>query len=363
MSYEIDFIGINENSKDATAIAMRWEKTNGGYIVGIVDGGFQTHGEALTELLNTYYFQGKEKKIIDFVICSHPHDDHIQGLKIILEKFTVKALYMNRPWKHIKELYPYVEHGNMKSEGLENRLRKNYASLVELEALALEKKIPINDIFQGQEIADCLQILSPSKAFYLNQLIESDKTPLKNDKSTPDLVMETAQKVTNQMQETWTKEALREDVETEPDNETSTVIMGKMTTENFLLTGDVGVKGLREAINYANRCSISLRDTVSVYEIPHHGGRHNVSPSILNDLLGEIVKEGSKPSKKAFVCAGKGSDHPLQMVVNAFQRRGVVVYKAAGNTVRHCQGNMPTRGWTKAYEVPFNPLVEVWEDD
>ena len=104
MSYEIDFIGINENSKDATAIAMRWEKTNGGYIVGIVDGGFQTHGEALTELLNTYYFQGKEKKIIDFVICSHPHDDHIQGLKIILEKFTVKALYMNRPWKHIKEL-------------------------------------------------------------------------------------------------------------------------------------------------------------------------------------------------------------------------------------------------------------------
>lgn len=105
MPYEIDFIGINEDSKDATAIAMRWEKPGGGYTVGIVDGGFQAHGEALANLLETYYFPNGEKEVIDFVICSHPHDDHIQGLKTILENFTVRNLYMNRPWRHVEKLY------------------------------------------------------------------------------------------------------------------------------------------------------------------------------------------------------------------------------------------------------------------
>ena len=362
MPYEIDFIGINESSKDATAIAMRWKKSGNGYIVGIVDGGFQAHGEAMVNLLNTYYFADEEKKFIDFVICSHPHDDHIQGLKTVLENFTVKALYMNRPWKHIEKLCPYVRHHNMSPKELENHLRKNYASLADIEAMALEKNVQIHDIFQGMVIANRLVILSPSKAFYLEQLIESDKTPLKNDKSSLELVIEAAQKVTNKLQETWTKEALREEVETEPDNETSTVIMGRMEEETFLLTGDVGIKGLREAINYADSCDTSLRDAVSVYEIPHHGGRHNVSPSILNVLLGEIVEEGVKTGKEAFTCTGKGSDHPLQMVVNAFQRRGVKVYKAAGNTVRHHRGNMPNRGWAKVNEIPFHPWVEEWED-
>lgn len=362
MPYEIDFIGINEDSKDATAIAMRWEKPDGGYTVGVFDGGFQAHGEALTNLLDTYYFPDEEKKVIDFVICSHPHDDHIQGLKTILENFTVKNLYMNRPWRHVEELYPYVRHHNLQQDGLKNQLRESYASLAELEELAIEKKVPIHDIFQGMVILDCLDVPSPSKEFYLEQLIESDKTPLRKDASLQERVMEFAKRTANWIRETWNSEELRENVETEPDNETSTVILGTMQEEAFLLTGDVGIKGLRKAIDYADSCGISLRNTVNMYEIPHHGGRRNVSPSILNDLLGEIVEEGTETGKNALVCVGRNSDHPLQMVVNAFRRRGVKVYKASGSTVWHHQGFMPFRGWGNAPEVPFNSLVEEWED-
>ena len=362
MPYEIDFIGINEDSKDASAIAMRWEKQDGGYTVGVFDGGFQIHGEALVNLLDTYYFPDAKEKVVDFMICSHPHDDHIQGLKTILENFTVRNLYMNRPWRHVKELHPFVRHRNMKPEGLRNQLRESYASLAELEELAIEKKVPIHDIFQGMVISDRLDVLSPSKEFYLEQLIESDKTPLRKDASFQERAMEFAKRTVNWIQETWNSEELRETVETEPDNETSTVILGTMEEESFLLTGDVGIKGLRKAIDYADSCGISLRDTVNVYEIPHHGGRHNVSPSILNDLLGEIVEEGTETGKDALVCAGRNSDHPLQMVVNAFRRRGVKVYKAAGGTVSHYRGNMPFRGWWNAPEVPFNSLVEERDD-
>ena len=36
-------------------------------------------------------------------------------------------------------------------------------------------------------------------------------------------------------------------------------------------------------------------------QIPHHGGRHNVSPSILDRLIGEIVDEDETIGKTAFV--------------------------------------------------------------
>ena len=40
MPYEIDFIGLNKETKDATAICMRWKNWDGSYTVGVFDGGF-----------------------------------------------------------------------------------------------------------------------------------------------------------------------------------------------------------------------------------------------------------------------------------------------------------------------------------
>lgn len=159
----------------------------------------------------------------------------------------------------------------------------------------------------------------------------------------------------------WGKDSLKENATTEPDNETSTVILGDMEGEYFLLTGDVGIRGLRCAIEYADSIGSNIQENVTFYEIPHHGGRHNVSPSILNDLLGEIVEEGTTTSKTAYTCTGKGSDHPRQMVVNAFVRRGVKVYTTDGRTIFHKYGNMPKReGWTSLTSLEFQEDVEDW---
>lgn len=362
MAYEMDFIGVNEETQDATAICMRWKNQDGTYTVGVVDGGFSAYGNALKEHLNKYYFEDGQNKVIDFVVCSHPHQDHAAGLIEILENFTVKRLFINLPWNYIDELYDKVNDGRITPASLETRLKEKYSYISKLEEIAEENNVTVYSALEGTIICNKLTILSPSKDFYLQLLVESEKTPLEEQSSVFEQVMHMATELINKIKETWRDEKLKEDVSTEPDNETSTVILGEMDDEYFLLTGDVGIRGLREAIDYASSLGESIMDTVSVYEIPHHGGRHNISPSILNQLVGGIVEENGDSKKEAFVCSGKNSDHPLQMVVNAFNRRGVKVYKASGKTICHQKGSMPVRdGWSTISNIPFNSDVEEWD--
>ena len=180
--------------------------------------------------------------------------------------------------------------------------------------------------------------MSPSKDFYLELMIESNKTPLEksnvSESAVRKIVNGLVQYVKNLI-ESWQDEKLREDVETTSENEMSVVVLGKMDEENFLLTGDAGIRALDSAIVYAEEKDEAIKDTVNFLQIPHHGGRRNVSPSILDRLIGEIVDEDKTIGKTAYVSVAKDSDHPLQMVVNALTRRGVKVYKTEGNIIHH----------------------------
>lgn len=314
--------------------------------------------------MNEYYFCDSEEKIIDCVICSHSDLDHASGLKRILEEFEVKKLYMNRPWLYIDDVWESVNDGRITKESLCDRLKKEYQYISDLEEIAKEKKIDICEAFQGEIVEEQLEILSPSKEFYLDLMIESNKTPL--EKSS--VYESAARKIVNKfvqyvkrLIESWTDEKLKEDVETTSENEMSIVILGKMDEESFLLTGDAGIRALDKAITYAEQKNESIKDTVKFLQMPHHGGRHNVSPSILNRLIGEIVDKDETIGKTAFVSVAKDSDHPLQMVVNAFTRRGVEVYKTEGSIIHHHK-NMPAReGWSALEKLSFEEKVEEWD--
>ena len=136
MAYEIDFIGVTKDkaSKDADAICLRWKSGidhygNQLYKVGVIDGGFEAHGDALVKHLNKYYFNDKEAKkskadkIIDFMMVTHPDQDHTIGLKKVLENFSVQKIYMNLPWLYVDELFDKVDDGRITKESLKNRLR------------------------------------------------------------------------------------------------------------------------------------------------------------------------------------------------------------------------------------------------
>ena len=362
MAYEIDFIGVSsEKSKqDADAIAIRWiDKYNKCRVV-VYDGGLQAHGEALSDHLRIHYFNGCSGTV-DAVVVSHSDQDHTSGLVNVLENFSVKELYMNRPWLYAEELFRYVNDGRITVDSLKKRLQEKYQYIYELEKVASAKGIPILEVFQGRTICEELMVLSPSRNDYKKLLVESEKTPLESRNAQNFLYRNFSNvfdKAKNLL-ETWDIETLRENEVVSAENEMSTIIMGR---QGFLLVGDAGIRALTWAMDYADLVGYSIRDIVNFYQIPHHGGRHNVSPSILNRLIGNKVARGNGIGKTAFASVAEDSDHPLQMVVNAYIRRGASVYKTQGNILWHNNG-MPARcGFGPALQEEFNNYVEDWND-
>lgn len=155
MAYEIDFIGVPEEKakKDADVIAFRWKTEN-----------------------------GFKRCVYDAVFVSHSDKDHTSGLKIILENFKVKALYMNRPWLYADELYPKVNDGRKTVESLKRELKEKFVYIADLEEIALRKDIPVYEAFTGVKIESKLLILSPTKEQYKELLVASDKTPLQESR-------------------------------------------------------------------------------------------------------------------------------------------------------------------------------------
>lgn len=364
MNYEIDFIGINEHTKDASAVCLRWycEQARR-YIVVVYDGGFKIHGEALVSILKKYYFADETDPTIDIVICSHSDDDHAAGLVELFDHFKVTNLIVNRPWMFSEELFPLVDDGRKTKNSVEIELKEKYSSIANLEETATSAGTNIYDGFTSLNFDDIfspLKILSPTKEMYLQLIVESSKTPYKAE-SLSESVVQKMYAAVRKIMEKWSLDTLRDDVSTTAENETSIVMMGDMGSDKFLLTGDAGLRALGAAADYAERIGIDLK-TVSVHQIPHHGGRHNVSTKILNRIVGSIVSEDSIPTKTAFVSIGKNSDHPKGMVTNAYIRRGVKVFEARTSTIHHHEGDMPEReGWTSATKQNFSTEVVDWD--
>ena len=380
MAYEIDYIGVKADkaTKDADAICLRWKTgiaLNGMpiYKVGVIDGGFEAHGNAMIAHMNQYYFddaegvKSKEKKTIDFVVVTHPDQDHAIGLKQVLKAFDVKKIYMNRPWLYVDELFDKVNDGRITKQSLRERLRNNYETIADIENIAEENKIPIYEAFEGTYVENEILILSPEKQFYLDLLVESEKTPLQeqaafNQDGLFGRIANAVKAYIVNKFEDWDIETLRENEETSAENETSVVLRGLVEGDGFLLTGDAGIRALNKAIDYMEQIGEDVISEISFYQIPHHGVRHNVSPSLLDRMVGQRVKKGATRNKTAYASVAEGSDHPLKMVTNAYIRRGVSTYETNGNTICHHCGQMPKRGWTQLKMIEFADYVEEWDD-
>ena len=78
-------------------------------------------------------------------------------------------------------------------------------------------------------------------------------------------------------------------------------------------------------------------------QIPHHGSRRNVGPSVLTRLLGEKQLESDASRFSAFVSAPADDEtHPRRIVLNAFKRRGGKIIATQG-TNKIYYGGFPKR--------------------
>lgn len=143
--------------------------------------------------------------------------------------------------------------------------------------------------------------------------------------------------------ETWKEELLREQVETSAENETSVVLRGVIDFNGFLLVGDAGVRALNKAMDYLDSIGEDIKESVELYQIPHHGSRHNINPSTLDRMFGGKVKEGETTGKIAIASVAKDSNYPFRIVTNAYLRRGVRPFKTDENITCLSCGNMPMR--------------------
>lgn len=356
MAYEIDFVCTDDVVSNADAIAIRWKNADSDldYHYGVYDGGYLATGEALCEHIKKYY----KTETLDFVVCSHPDQDHADGLQMVLENFKVNKLYMNCPWDYIDKLKTSVSDGRITSESLEKRLRDKYSVIDNLEKLALEKGITVQSCTKGTVIAGKWKVLSPSVEFYIKQVIASEKTPLVEGATNKE-IYNVVEKECDCVKASWWEDALEDNPAVSAENEMSVVLLG-LLDDTILLTGDAGVKALSASCEYAREERLPLREIVDIYQIPHHGSRQNISTNVMDEMVGDIVSPNyAGRIRKAFAStAKKQSDYPRRVVTNAYIRRGVRVYSTKGITIQHRNGMPAREGWSPVEVVEYTNEIE-----
>ena len=344
MNYEIEFLPVGNGEKSGDAILVRYGEENE-YKIMVVDGGNKESGEALVEHIKKYY----KTSHVDYVVNTHPDQDHASGLNIVLEELNVGELWLFRPWENTDFMSELFHDGRITDNSLKDRFKQAFKYAYELEEIAQKKGIPIYEPYQNSYIGD-FKVLSPSVEWYLDLLLESNKTP--EVKASFESMSDSVSSFVSKIFESLNFETLKEDGKTSPENESSVILYANFDGKGILLTGDAGIRALNKAYEYYP----SLSQNLKFIQIPHHGSRRNVAPSILNKILGE---KGQSENKTAFVSASKeAKKHPRPIVVNAFIRRGCKVVSTEGSTIRHSHNMSNREGWSSAIPLEFKEEVE-----
>jgi beta-lactamase superfamily II metal-dependent hydrolase len=358
--YEIDFLPVGDGERGGDAIALRFgaQLTPQQQKVIVIDGGTKDSGESLVTHIKTHY----KTTVVDLVVCTHSDSDHACGLMEVVENLTVRRLAMYLPWNHAANIDNLFKDPQIDEDKVKSHFKKSLDNAHQLEQLAKKKGIeviePFSDSTQGDDV---LVVLGPSKKFYEELLLSFRGAPEAAVKTgfAPKFVAAVKDAV-KWVMENWGYETLTEPEvnASSAENNSSMILLFKDNNDRFLFTSDAGVPALTGAIEVAKRIGVDLK-TVKALQVPHHGSKHNVGPAVLNLIVGPKQNQ-EQYTKIAIVSAPKEGEprHPSKKVVNAFIRRGAMVYATKGNTIWHHSADAPARGWNDADPLLFSSQVE-----
>jgi len=352
--YEIDFLRAGTSNGDA--ICIRHGSPQPGYYLHVVDGGFRDTAEIMIDHIETNY--GKHY-FIHHMVVSHADGDHAAGLIGVLERFDVKMLWMNRPWLFADQILQHF-HGNYTLKGLIDSIREKHSYLIELEELAKKRGTVIRDVFQGDQIGP-FTVLAPSRERYIHLLPDLDKTPTAYRVTAAvqrGFFADLVEKAKKYADENWDIETLSNNPEpTSASNETCVVQYGTIDGHRILLTADAGPAALNEVADYAQAKGLMLPP--HFVQVPHHGSRRNVTPAVLDRLLGGKMQKGQIFGTAVCSVGSDQPDYPRGQVKNAFARRGFPVHSTRQGGQRHYAGFDWRPGWGPSKPEPFDNRVEL----
>lgn len=358
MGYELDFLPVGDD-KSGDAITLRFGNLFGDrnqQTVVVIDGGFKESGTDVVSHLKTHYGTNR----VDLVVSTHPDADHVGGVETILDQCEVGCLWMHQPWNHTDDIAKMFKDGRVTDNSVTEALRKSLDNARALERLAQSKEIPIIEPFAGiVDNSGKIIVLGPTTSFYENLLPGFRGTP--GPVAPPGILQKAVSGVVEAVKwvaESWGIETLGDDGETSAENNSSVILLVCTDDHYLLLTSDAGIPALMDVVNRLHGIGFDF-SKITFVQVPHHGSRRNVGPTVLNHLLGPKLAE-EKTLRTAYVSAAENGTpkHPSKKVMNAFRRRGAPVHCTGG--VGRCHfNNAPARiGWSPSVPLPFYGQVE-----
>ncbi|MDL9944561.1 hypothetical protein QSJ19_02970 [Gordonia sp. ABSL11-1] len=346
--FEIDFLPVESDqgggTKSGDAIGGRVWLDDGSSRVFVVDGGFSAVGEDLVEHIETYYSTDH----VDLVVSTHPDADHLNGLLYVIENMSVGELLIHRPRDHMSSA----------DSGFFTNIEKVDAVI----AAAAARGVTVTEPFCGLVRWDGrFRVLGPTKDYYeelIRQSVDDERSgaaaKARAAKAMRAMVASGTDLLHRALSFLPHTETLAENPETTHRNNSSTIITITDTKTRILLTGDAGVPALEHAaLEYERHYGGFDISRVALLQVPHHGSRRNLSPSILDRIVGP---RGIESEVKAIVSSAKASPkHPSPKVVNALLRRGAYVVATEGRTVCY-QSGLSRPGWSSIESL--GPLDE-----
>lgn len=348
MGYEVDFIGVGQESQCGDAIVLRYGNLHGDreeQTIVVIDGGFKDDGQRIVDHIKTHY----DADSVDLIISTHPDQDHINGLETVIEQLTVSELWMHLPWEHNQGLADKFHDGRITDNSIGEKLKETLNKAHELYELATSKGITVREPFTGlAHSCGSLKILGPSQDYYESLIPSFDGMPENKQAEGSEFseALNRAFAAVKRFFATWGKDEITDDVTTSAKNNSSAVAQLIIDGRRLIFTGDAGIEALEHVADQLDSCINPAE--VSFFQIPHHGSRRNVGPSVLNRIIGAPVDEGVSRGITAIASCAKKSEpkHPRKSVLNAFTHRGAKVLATRGTGICHFN-NAPNRaGWS-----------------
>jgi beta-lactamase superfamily II metal-dependent hydrolase len=343
--YDIDFLAVeNEDgnsNKSGDAIVIRISAT--GYnnpLIIVIDAGYTSTGDQVADHLLKLYGSVH----IDLLISTHPDSDHLNGIRTVLERCDVDELLIHLPDRY----------RDASSLG-------NHDKLIEVLALAVEHGVTVSEPFTGlTRFADSIRVLGPSQDYYLqllDDMLDAEQVAKSSFSSGAGALLQLAKRTLAKVLSYLPIETLGDDDDNSSRNQSSAIVLLTVDDHRVLFTGDAGIEALsRAADEYEARFGSFASTPLALFQIPHHGSKHNSGPSILTRVLGEhgaaygetiAVASSSKTSEK----------HPSPKVTNAVLRRGVTPYATEGVSLWYHSGGAQRDEWSGT-ATPVPPLEE-----